>query len=129
MLKHNEQITAETQKAIDAALELLTTSIASVEKLTHIQVENSRQILEDTSQALKDLTQVSDPKDIFNRMNQVATHALEKNLKAAREVYEVITEVQTKVSKVANQVTDFASKNINAAYFDSLDAAKTTPGK
>jgi phasin family protein len=103
MLKKNEQIAVETQKAIDTAMDLVSASISSVEKLTHIQLEASRQILEETSKAIKDLANVSDPKEMFTRINQMATHAVEKNLASARDVYEVVNEVQSKISKVAEE--------------------------
>lgn len=101
MLKKNEQFTAETQKAIDTAMDLVSASITSVEKLTHIQLETSRQILEETSKAIKGLTSVSDPKEMFSRINAMATQAVEKNLASARDVYEVVNEVKAKISKAA----------------------------
>jgi|GEM_PF-1849087 len=119
MLKKNEQIAVETQKAIDTAMDLVSASISSVEKLTHIQLETSRQILEETSKAIKDLTNVSDPKEMFTRINQIATHAVEKNLASARDVYEVVNEVQAKISKVAEE----SMHNMQQAAISSVEGA------
>ncbi|MEN9946456.1 MAG: hypothetical protein RLZZ293_842 [Pseudomonadota bacterium] len=98
-----EQFSIETQKLIDNALELVTASIQSVEKLTHIQLETSRQILEETSKAVKDLTSTNNPKDLFDRINHIASHTVEKNLASARDVYDVVSEVQAKISKVTEE--------------------------
>lgn len=113
----NEQITAETQKAIDTAMELVTTSIHSVEKLTHIQLETSRQIMEETSKAIKELAGVTDPKEMFSRVNAMATQAVEKNLASARDVYDIVSEVQSKINKVAEE----SVQNLQQAALTSVD--------
>ncbi len=119
MLKKNEQFTAETQKAIDTAMDLVSASITSVEKLTHIQLETSRQILEETSKAIKGLTSVSDPKEMFSRINAMATQAVEKNLASARDVYEVVNEVKAKISKAAED----SMHNMQQAAISSVEGA------
>lgn len=113
----NEQITAETQKAIDTAMELVTTSIHSVEKLTHIQLETSRQIMEETSKAIKELAGVTDPKEMFSRVNAMAAQAVEKNLASARDVYDIVSEVQSKINKVAEE----SVQNLQQAALTSVD--------
>lgn len=122
MFKQNEQVKIETQKAIDTAMDLVTASIHSVEKLTHIQLETSRQILEDTTKALKELTTVTDAKEILSRVSEMATHAVEKNMASARDIYDVVNEVNAKINKIAetnlqvaqqsalNSVDGFANK-------------------
>ena len=65
MFKANDQIKVETQKAIDVAMDLVTTSIHSIEKLTHIQLETSRQMLAETTQAIKELAGITDPKELM----------------------------------------------------------------
>ena len=101
MFKQNEKISLETQKALATALDLVATSLDSVEKLTHLQLENSRQILAETSQVVKDLAGIRDPKEMLLRVNQVVTQAMERNIASARGVYAIVTGVQAKVSKVA----------------------------
>lgn len=103
MFKQNDQVKVETQKAIDAAMDLVTASIHSMEKLTHIQLETSRQILEDTTKALKDLASITDAKEVLNRVSEIATHAVEKNIASARDAYDVVSEIRVKVAKVAEE--------------------------
>lgn len=103
MLNNNEQAKVETQKAIDKAMELITASIHSIEKLTHIHLETSRQILEDSTKALKDLAHVSDAKEIAAKVSEMAASTVEKNIASARDVYEVINEVSAKVGKLAEE--------------------------
>ena len=97
MLNNNEQVKIETQKAIDKAMELVTASIHSVEKLTHIQLEASRQILEDTTRALKELAGTTDPKSVAAKVSEMAANAVEKNIASARDIYEVMNEVSAKI--------------------------------
>lgn len=117
MFTKNEKITAETQKAIDTAMDLVTTSIHSVEKLTHIQLETSRQILEETSKAVKDLSSVTDAKEMMSRVNAMATQAVEKNIASARDVYDIVSEVQAKINKVAEE----SVQNMQQAALTSVD--------
>lgn len=103
MFSKNEQFAVEAQKTIDTAMELVSASIHGVEQLTHIQLEASRQILSETSQAVKDLATLTDAKQIFERVSAIAAQAVEKNMASARNAYEVINEVQAKISKVAEE--------------------------
>ena len=124
MFKQNEQIKLDTQKAIDTAMELVTASIHSVEKLTHIQLETSRQIMEETSKAVKDLSSVTDPKELISRVNEIAAQTVEKNLASARDVYDVVSEVKSKL----NQVTEENIQNLQQAALNSVDeVAKYNP--
>ncbi len=124
MFKQTEQLKLDTQKAIDTAMELVTASIHSVEKLTHIQLETSRQIMEETSKAVKNLSGVTDSKELINRVNEIATQAVEKNLASARDVYDVVNEVKSKLS----QVTEENMQTLQQAAFNSVDeVAKYNP--
>lgn len=136
MFKQNEQVKVEAQKAIDTAMDLVTTSIHSVEKLTHIQLETSRQILEETTKTLKELAQVTDAKEVLNRVSEMATHAVEKNIASARDIYDVVSEVRAKIGKIAeeniataqqaalNSVEGFSKYNPNGSQAAS-DSVKT----
>lgn len=119
MFKQNEQVKIDTQKAIDTAMDLVTASIHSVEKLTHIQLETSRQIMEETSKAVKDLSGVTDPKELMNRVNAIAAQTVEKNLASARDVYDVVSEVKSKL----NQVTEENIQNLQQAALSSVEGA------
>ena len=119
MIKNNEQMTAETQKAIDKMLDLVTTSIDGVEKLTHVQLETSRKILEETSQAIKGFATVTDPKELMARVNQIATSAVEKNIASATDVYNVVKDIQAKMSKVAEE----SVQSMQQAALNSVEGA------
>lgn len=124
MLKSNDQIKAESQKSIDIALDLVTTSIHSVEKLTHIQLELSRQILMETTHVFKDLSVGSDSKEISARLNTVVTKAVEKNIASVRDVLDVVSETQTKIS----QITEGNLQHIQQSALNSVESlAKYNP--
>lgn len=117
MFQKNEKVTADAQKALENAMDLVNTSIHSVEKLTHIQLENSRQIIEETSKAIKELANVTDPKEVFARVNAMAAQAVEKNIASARDVYDVVNEVQSKI----NQLAEEGVHNIQQAALSSVE--------
>lgn len=117
MFKQNDQFKAEAQKSLDKALELLTASIQSVEKLTHIQLETSRRILEDSAQALKDLSGLTDAKEAFNKVGELAAQTVEKNIASARNAYEVVNEVSAKLNKTVGE-------NISAAQQAALESVE-----
>lgn len=117
MLKNNEQLVSETQKAIDKVMDLVTASIQGVEKITHVQLETSRQILEETSKAVREFANITDPKELFARINQIAANAIERNIASARDVYSIVNEVQSKVGKV----TEENMQNLQQAALSSVE--------
>ena len=124
MLKSNEKIKVETQKSINIALDLVTTSIQSIEKLTHIQLEASRQILTETTQALKDLSSVTDSKEVLARVNTIAAQAVEKNIASVRDAFDVVSEAQAKI----NQITEVNLQHIQQSALNSVEGlAKYNP--
>lgn len=124
MLKSNEQIKIETQKSIDIMLDLVTTSIHGVEKLTYIQLEVARQILAETTQSFKDLSLVADSKEVMARVNTIATQAVEKNIASARDVFDVVSELHAKIS----QLTEGNLQHIQQSALNSVEGfAKYNP--
>lgn len=124
MLKSNEQIKVKTQKSINIALDLVTTSIQSIEKLTHIQLETSRQILAETTQAFKDFSSVSDCKEVLARVNTIAAQAVEKNIASVRDAFDVVSETQAKI----NQITEGNLQHIQQSALNSVERfAKYNP--
>lgn len=103
MLTKNEQLIANTQKIVDAAVGLATASIVGIEKLTHIQLEASRQIVEDTSKSVKQLANLSDPKDVMACANKIAACAVKANLASVRDACGVVNELQGKIGRVADE--------------------------
>ncbi len=103
MFNKTEQDAAQTQKVINTSLELLNVSLKGFEKLTNLQVAATQQIFAETSQAIKQLAEVTDAKEMFAQVNNLATNAVEKNLALAGNVYAIVSEVQAQLNQVAEQ--------------------------
>ena len=115
MVKNNEQFTQATTKNIDYANEFLKTSIDSIEKLTALQLNASKKILSETTEAIKGITQTNNPKDLFEKINQLATSSVESNICNCRSVYDIMTEVQAKIGKyIENQIQSTQESIVSA---------------
>lgn len=134
--QNTEQFAEVTNNAIDAAYGLLQTSLNSIEKLTKIQLDASKKVLDDASQTIKDITQTSSSKSIFDKVNQLTTSTVENNVNNCRDAYEVFSEAQAQLGKVfetyfqaagqsvSNTVDSFAKFNPAKATF-TTDSLKT----
>ena len=60
-------------------------------------------IAKETSKAIQELASVTDPKELFERINSITSQAVEKNIASARDAYDVVNEVQVKINKVAEE--------------------------
>jgi phasin family protein len=105
MVKNNEQFAEATAKNLECANDFIKTSLESIEKLTALQLNASKKLLTETSEAIKEITRTNNPKDLFEKVNQLATSSVESNLYNCRSIYEIITEAQANAGKyVENQI-------------------------
>jgi phasin family protein len=112
MVKHNEQFTQTTNKSIDYANDFIKTSLEGIEKLTALQLGASKKFLTETTAAIKDITKTNNPKDLFDKVNQLATNSVENNICNCRNVYEILTEVQAKIGKQVESHIQATQENI-----------------
>ncbi|MDQ5921355.1 MAG: hypothetical protein QG673_1413 [Pseudomonadota bacterium] len=98
--KKNERIAEAASESVEHAKEFLQTSISGIEKIAKLQLDSSKAMLEKTSQALKEMSQATDPKDFFTRISQLATNSVESNICNCKEMYEILSEVQNNVGKL-----------------------------
>lgn len=103
MIKSKEQFANATGQTLDNAREVFQTSLESIEKLAKTNLAASKKFLEETSHALKDMTSVSNPKKLFDQVNQLATHTIENNISNCKDVYEIITTTQSKIGKMLEE--------------------------
>lgn len=114
-----------SDESIETTREVLKTSLASIEKLTKINLDASKKFLQETSKALKEMSNIKNPKDLFEKVNQLATHTVESNMSSCRDIYGVITDTQTKIKKMLESHIQTAQKNIASATenFSKLNTA------
>lgn len=118
MFKKPEQFTEMGSQCVNTACDFAQTSLESLEKLTQLQLSNSKKILDETSKALKEVSELENPKDMFDKINHLATQAVESNIDNCRNIYEVISDAQTKFSKMLESQFQKAQANI----VDSVDS-------
>lgn len=103
MLNTQEQVKLETEKALSNALDLIKSSIDNVEKVTHIQLENSRHVLENVTNTLKNLSSTKDPKEVLAKLSEVTVSVVEKGASSAHNIYDVLNETVAKLNKLAEE--------------------------
>ena len=124
MIKGKEHFAKASDESIETTHEVLKTSLESIERLTKLNLNASKKFLEETTQALKEMASITNPKDLFEKVNQLATHTVENNMSSCRDVYDIITETQTKIGKMLESHIHATQKNVaNAAgNFSKLNA-------
>ena len=127
MLKPNEQFAEAASQSVDTARQFMKTSLESVEKLAKLNLDVSKKLLEETTDAIKDISAVSNPKDLFEKVNQFATQSVESHLCNCRDVYEIITNAQAKMGKMFEDQLQNTQKNMANA-IDGLSQFNPSKG-
>lgn len=109
----NNKFAKASDESINTTREVLKTSLASIEKLTKTNLDISKKIFEETTHALKEISGVTDPKELFEKVNQLATNTVEHNLSNCRNVCEIMTETQNKINKTLASHIQNAQKNMS----------------
>lgn len=116
MINHkNERLAEVASVSVDNAREFMQTSLESIEKVAKLQLDSSKKMLEETSQAIKEISSAANPKDFFTRLGQLATSSVESNISNCRGLYEIMNEVQTNVSKLIENNIQTTQQNIVTA--------------
>lgn len=110
--KNTERFTEATAQSIDNARNFMQASLESIEKITRLNLDASRKLLEETSDAIKEISTINNPKDLFDRVNKLATHSVENNLCNCRDLYEIVTETQTKIGKMLESQLQTTQQNV-----------------
>lgn len=108
----------------ESVLRFAQISLDSTERLVKLGLELSKQSLEDNVKAARELSHVSDPQEVFTRVNQLASNSVEKAVANSRNVYDIVSQAQT-------QITHLAEENVgefNKALISSIESiAKNNP--
>lgn len=119
-----EQFAATNKAAIETLLSIANSAFASVEKLATLNLNTARVILEDSVANTKSLLGVKDVQELLSVQASLAQPSVEKIVSYGRSVYEITTEAQGELSKIAEAQIEELNKSVAAA----LDkAAKSAP--
>lgn len=119
-----EQFAASNKANVETMLTLANAAFASAERLTALNLNTARSIMEDGVANTKAMLAVKDVQELMNLQTSLAQPIVEKAVAYARSVYEITSQSQEEVTKVMeSQVAE-----INKGVASALDkAAKSAP--
>ena len=119
-----EQFAATNKANVETLLTLANNAFAGAERLTALNLNTARSILEDSIANSKALLGVKDVQELMNLQTALAQPMVEKAVAYNRSVYEIASQGQEEVSKLVETQVAELNKNLAAA----LDkAAKSAP--
>lgn len=124
MFTQTQDFAALGQAQLDKAMRLSSIVLSGAERIATLQLELSRQLLADSANNLKQLSQIKDPKALAEYQSQLAQPSVDQAFAVARSVYDVATATQAELNAfVEEQVSEG-----NKVVLNSLDKlAKNSP--
>lgn len=108
MLKGVQDLGQTSANNVEALLRFSEVSLSGLERLIKLQLAAMRQSIEESAQLAQELTQLSNSQDVIARINEVSNASIEKAVATTRELYEVVSQTQNELSRLAeSQVNDF----------------------
>ena len=98
-----EQIQATTKANVDAMLSLATSQFAAIEKFASLNANAVKAAFEDSIANARALAGAKDVQELVNLQSTFAQPAIEKAIAYSKSVYEVATETNSELSKVAER--------------------------
>ena len=111
----NENISKSATESVNNAREFLQTSLQGIEKVAKLQLDSSKKILDETSDAIKQIASSKNPEEFFNHLNQLATHSVETNISNCRDLYKILSDVQTNIAKLIENNIHHTQSNMARA--------------
>jgi phasin family protein len=119
-----EQLAATNKANVEAMLTVANTAFASAERLAALNLNTARAVLEDSVANAKSLLGAKDLQELISLQTALAQPLVEKAVAYSRSVYEIATQTQEEMSKVAEVQMTEVNKGIAAA---RDKAAKSAP--
>jgi len=98
-----EQIQATGKASVETVLSLAAMQFAAMEKLATLNANAVKSAFEDSLSNTRALFGAKDVQEFMNLQSTLATPAIEKAMAYSKSVYEVATETNAELSKVAEQ--------------------------
>jgi len=119
-----EQFAATSKANVESLLSVANTAFASAERLTALNLNTARAVLEDGVANAKALMGAKDVQELVSLQTAMAQPMVEKAVAYSRNVYEIATQTQEELSKLVESQLTEANKNV-AEVLDK--AAKSAP--
>lgn len=119
-----DEITANSKANIEIALKAITSSFGNLERLTALNINTTRSLLDDNVGAIRAMLSAKDVRELVGLQASQAQPLVEKLAAYNRSVYEIVSQNQSEfVRLVESQIAD-----LNKKFTSALDsAAKSTP--
>lgn len=100
MSQPTQQFTEATQKNVEIIHDFMRTSLEGLEKLTKLNLDTSRKLIEEATESAKEISSARTPQELLDQFNQLATNSVENNICNCRDIFDVISETQAKITKM-----------------------------
>ena len=119
-----DEITANSKASVEVALKAITSSFGNLERLTALNINTARTLLDDNVGAARAMLSAKDVRELVGLQASLAQPMVEKLAAYNRSVYEIVSQNQSEfVRMVESQIAD-----LNKKFTSALDsAAKSTP--
>ncbi|MBQ1657735.1 MAG: phasin family protein [Rhodocyclaceae bacterium] len=119
-----DELTANGKASVEVALKAITSSFGNLERLTALNINTARTLLDDNVGAARAMLSAKDVRELVGLQASLAQPMVEKLAAYNRSVYEIVSQNQSEfVRLVESQIAD-----LNKKFSSALDsAAKTTP--
>lgn len=117
------QISGLAKSQLEAAQQVLIAGLNGAERLAALNLQNSRAAAESAVGAVKSLIGAKDPQELASLQASLAQPALEQAVSYGRGAYEIATQTQSVVAKIAEGQLADLTKLVTQAVEKSLESA------
>jgi len=119
-----EQFFSANKATVDAMMALINSTVARAERLSALNLNTVRAVLEDSNAGTKTLADIKNPQDLVELQATLTQPIVDKAVAYARSVNEIVAEGQQEVA----QLFEAKIAELNQTFAAALDqAAKSAP--
>ena len=133
----NEQLNKLSLNGLETVFRFSQITLDSAERLVKLNLEISKQTLEDNVKVAKQLSGVTDPQEAVTHLNKLTTQSIDAALANSRNLYDIVSAAQSELTKLAEEnlgsfnksligAIESAAKNAPAGSDAALNAVKSS---
>lgn len=112
MANPTDTLAAWQKAALDATIACTQATLAGAEQLFKLNLETARKALEQQTQTARELLSVSDPQQLVAMRAKIAQQGMQQSAAYANSIYEIVSQTQTHLSKLAEDQFSRLNQNI-----------------
>ncbi|WP_337883464.1 phasin family protein [Chromobacterium haemolyticum] len=120
----NEQLNKLSLNGLETIFRFSQITLDSAERLVKLNLEISKQSLEENVKIAKQLSGVTDPQEAVSHLNKLATQNIDTALANSRNLYDIVSSAQSELTKLAEENLGSFNKSLIGAI---ESAAKNAP--